>query len=173
MGRRLRHSLEYCLQINAELRGLPWPPPPPPPSQESGEAAVDPAQANTGGDILAIQGGSDQWETEDQVVPGEDHEEEEETKHEEEDTPTNRKDKSESMEIVNKAEFARPSEGFSSSVDEEMTSRGSKSRSSTTSVALSQSTNSSLSDEGEDDAKSIHTIVNVSLSELDNGDKRL
>lgn len=26
MGRRLRHSYEYCLEINAQLRGLPWPP---------------------------------------------------------------------------------------------------------------------------------------------------
>lgn len=27
MGRRLRHSHDYCLEINAQLRGLPWPPP--------------------------------------------------------------------------------------------------------------------------------------------------
>lgn len=27
IGRRLRHSYDYCLEINAQLRGLPWPPP--------------------------------------------------------------------------------------------------------------------------------------------------
>jgi hypothetical protein len=26
VGRRLRHSHDYCLEINAQLRGLPWPP---------------------------------------------------------------------------------------------------------------------------------------------------
>ncbi len=26
VGRRLRHSYDYCLEINAKLRGLPWPP---------------------------------------------------------------------------------------------------------------------------------------------------
>ncbi|VUC34266.1 unnamed protein product [Clonostachys rosea] len=56
VGRRLRHSHEYCLQINAELRGLPWPP-----EEEKLEAKAD---ASQGGDILAIPGGSDEWEPE-------------------------------------------------------------------------------------------------------------
>ncbi|CAH0043291.1 unnamed protein product [Clonostachys solani] len=56
VGRRLRHSHEYCLQINAELRGLPWPP-----KEEKSEAMMDMTQ---GGDILAIPGGSDEWEPE-------------------------------------------------------------------------------------------------------------
>ncbi|CAG9996503.1 unnamed protein product [Clonostachys byssicola] len=56
VGRRLRHSHEYCLQINAELRGLPWPP-----KEENPEGMMDVTQ---GGDILAIPGGSDEWEPE-------------------------------------------------------------------------------------------------------------
>ncbi|CAH0022916.1 unnamed protein product [Clonostachys rhizophaga] len=56
VGRRLRHSHDYCLQINAELRGLPWPP-----KEEKPEGMMDMTQ---GGDILAIPGGSDEWEPE-------------------------------------------------------------------------------------------------------------
>jgi hypothetical protein len=34
VGRRLRFQLDYCLEINALTRGLPWPPTEPEPSQD-------------------------------------------------------------------------------------------------------------------------------------------
>lgn len=59
MGRRLRHSYEYCLEINAQLRALPWPPREEPKSAGDGdaemvEAGVPGSQDNQEGESARI-----------------------------------------------------------------------------------------------------------------------
>lgn len=57
IGRRLRHSHEYCLEINSRLRGLPWPPilqAPTPPAEESEESIVIEAPGTDDGASVAM-----------------------------------------------------------------------------------------------------------------------
>lgn len=64
VGRRLRHSYEYCLEVNAGLRGLPWPPVDEVASTEPGDlvgldnilpkpaGSLDGEQGSSGGDHI-------------------------------------------------------------------------------------------------------------------------